>query len=153
MRLPLEGIKILDLSRMLPGPFCTQILADYGAEIIKIEVKGGERGRWSQLRIGDQGARFFSVNRNKKSITLDLRRKEGKAIFKKLVADSDVIVDGFRPGIMDKLELPYEELKKVNDRIIYCAINAFGSTGPFSHAPAHDINILSLAGIAGLNGG
>jgi crotonobetainyl-CoA:carnitine CoA-transferase CaiB-like acyl-CoA transferase len=137
---------------MLPGPFCTQILADYGAEIIKIEVKGGERGRWSQLRIGDQGARFFSVNRNKKSITLDLRRKEGKAIFKKLVADSDVIVDGFRPGIMDKLELPYEELKKVNDRIIYCAINAFGSTGPFSHAPAHDINILSLAGIAGLNG-
>lgn len=152
MSLPLEGIRVLDLSRMLPGPFCTQILADYGAEVIKIEDKGGEQGRWSHPLIGDQGARFFAVNRNKKSITLDLRKNEGKAIFRKLVANSDVIVDGFRPGVMDKLGLPYEELKQVNDRIIYCAINAFGSNGPLSQVPAHDINILSLAGIAALNG-
>ncbi|PKM77020.1 MAG: CoA transferase [Firmicutes bacterium HGW-Firmicutes-15] len=152
MSLPLEGIRVLDLSSLLPGPFCTQILADYGAEVIKIENNNGDRGRWSHPFIDDQGARFYVVNRNKKSITLDLRKEEGLAIFKSLVVDSDVIMDAFRPGVMDKLGLNYDVLKKINERIIYCALNGFGSTGPLSHTAAHDINILSLAGITGLTG-
>ncbi len=152
MSLPLEGIRVLDLSTMLPGPFCTQVLADYGAEIIKIEDKVGDRGRWSPPFIDDQGALFYAVNRNKKSISLDLRSEEGKNIFEKLVANSDVILDAFRPGVMDKLGLSYEVLKQVNERIIYCALNGFGSTGPLIHTAAHDINIMSLAGITDLSG-
>ncbi|MDD3270288.1 MAG: CaiB/BaiF CoA-transferase family protein [Syntrophomonadaceae bacterium] len=152
MILPLEGIKVLDLSGMLPGPFCTQILADYGAEVIKIEDQIGDRARHMSPFIDEQGALFYAVNRNKQSIALDLRRAEGKAIFMKLMTKSDVIVDVFRPGVMDKLGLSYEALKKVNPGIIYCALNGFGSTGPYAQTAAHDLNILSLAGITGLTG-
>jgi len=152
MSLPLEGIKVLDLSKVFAGPYCTQILADYGAEIIKIEDRGGEGGRWSKPLIGDQGSLFFAVNRNKKSITLDLKRKEGQAIFNKLVQVSDVVLDGFRPGVMDKLGLSYDNLKKINPAIIYCALSGFGSTGPLSHNPSHDVNIVSLAGICSMTG-
>lgn len=149
---PLEGIRIMDLSQMLPGPFCTQILGDYGAEIIKVEDITGDRARRTYPYVGTQGARYYAVNRNKKSIRIDLRKPEGKEIFKKLASTSDVIVDGFRPGVLDRLGLSYEVLKQINDRIIYCSINAYGSTGPIKDVPAHDINILSLAGITGLTG-
>ncbi len=152
MKLPLEGIKVLDLSKTLPGSFCTQILANYGAEIIKIEDRTGDPVRQLQPLIGGQSIRFYEVNRNKKSITLDLREKAGQEIFKRLTAVSDVIVDGFRPGTMDKWGLDYRVLKEINGRIIYCAVNAFGATGPLSKVPAHDINVLSLAGVAGLTG-
>ena len=147
MSLPLEGIRILDLSRIFAGPFCTQLLADFGAEIIKIEPVSGDQGRWAQPLIGDQCANFFAVNRNKKSITLDLKKEDGKAIFKKLASNSDVVVDVSRPGTMDKLGLSYDELKKVNPRIIYCAISGFGLNTPLSNAPAHEINITGMSGI------
>ncbi len=149
---PLEGIRVLDLSQMLPGPFCTQLLGDYGAEIIKVEDINGERARNTYPYIDNQGARFYALNRNKKSIQLDLRKPEGREVLKKLTAISDVIVDGFRPGVLDRLGLSYEVLKGVNERIIYCSINAYGSTGPLKDVPAHDVNILSLAGITGLTG-
>lgn len=152
MPLPLEGIKILDLSRTLPGLFCTQLLADFGAEIIKIENKGGNQGRWVNPLVGESSARFYAVNRNKKSITLDLKREEGKSAFKRLVASSDVVVDGFRPGVMEKLGLDYNALKNINQGIVYCALNGFGSTGPLRSFAAHDINILSMAGVTGLTG-
>ncbi|HWP96496.1 MAG TPA: CaiB/BaiF CoA-transferase family protein [Syntrophomonadaceae bacterium] len=152
MVFPLAGIKVLDLSMMMVGPFCTQVLADYGAEVIKIEPKNGERGRWFSPFIQGESAYFYSVNRNKKSLTLDLSHPEGKAIFLKLAAGSDVIVHAFRPGIMDKLELSYENIRNINTSIIYCALSGFGSSGPFQQTAAHDLNIVSLAGVAGLTG-
>jgi len=153
MSLPLEGIKILDLSRYLPGPFATQILADFGAEVIKVEdPKGGDLGRTLTPVIEGESARFPTVNRNKKSITLDLKQDAGKDIFRKLVAQADVVVDQFRPGVMKKMGLDYEALKKINPGIIYCAITGYGLTGPMKDAAGHDLNYLNLAAVTGLTG-
>jgi len=153
MSLPLEGVRILDLSRYLPGPFCTQILADFGAEVIKVEdPKGGDLGRSLTPCIEGESARFYTVNRNKKSISLDLRKKEGKAIFKKLVASADVVVDQFRPGVMAQMGLGYDQLREINERLIYCAITGYGLTGPLRDVAGHDLNYLSLAGVTGLTG-
>ena len=153
MTLPLEGIRVLDLSRYLPGPFCTQVLADFGAEVIKVEdPKGGDLGRWLPPLINGESARFYTVNRNKKSITLDMRQNKGKEILKKLVADCDVVIDQFRPGVMDKLGLGYEVLCQVNPAIIYCAITGYGQNGPMRDAAGHDLNYLSLSGVIDLTG-
>lgn len=153
MRLPLEGIKVLDLSRYLPGPLCSQILADFGAEVIKVEdPRGGDLGRKLTPLIEDESARFYTVNRNKKSITLDLKNEQGQDIFKRLTSNSDIVIDQFRPGVMDKMGLGYSELKKVNDRIIYCALTGYGWSGPLRDAAGHDLNYLSLAGVTGLTG-
>jgi crotonobetainyl-CoA:carnitine CoA-transferase CaiB-like acyl-CoA transferase len=137
---------------ILPGPFCTQLLADYGAEVIKVEDRGGDRGRWMQPLIKEQSARFYAVNRNKKSITLDLRKKDSADILRRLAADCDVLVHAYRPGTMEKLGLAYEELKLINERLIYCALSGYGATGPINKNAAHDINIVSLAGVADLTG-
>lgn len=151
--LPLEGIKILDLSRYLPGPFCTQILADFGAEVIKVEdPKGGDLGRSLTPLIEGESARFYTVNRNKKSITLDLKKDAGKEVFKKLVTQADVIIDQFRPGVMKKMGLDYDNLKKINPGIIYCAITGYGLTGPLRDVAGHDLNYLNLSGVTGLTG-
>lgn len=152
MSLPLEGIKVLDLSRYLPGPLATQILADFGAEVIKIEDRKGELGRFLPPMIDDTSARFYAVNRNKKSIGLDLKQPEGKEIFKKLAAEADIIVDQFRPDVMSKLGLGYETLKEINPRIIYCIITGYGLTGPMRDAAGHDINYLNISGITELLG-
>jgi len=153
MSLPLEGIKILDLSRYLPGPFCTQILADFGAEVIKVEdPRGGDLGRSVPPLIKGESARFYTVNRNKKSITLDLKQDAGKEIFKKLTASADVVVDQFRPGVMNKMGLGYENLMMINPGIIYCAITGYGLTGPLRDAAGHDLNYLNIAGVTGLTG-
>ncbi|MCX5779853.1 MAG: CaiB/BaiF CoA-transferase family protein [Firmicutes bacterium] len=153
MGLPLEGIKILDLSRYLPGPFATQILADFGAEVIKVEdPKGGDLGRTLTPVIEGESARFPTVNRNKKSITLDLKQDAGKEIFRKLVAQADVVVDQFRPGVMKKMGLDYDSLKQINKGIIYCAITGYGLTGPMKDAAGHDLNYLNLAAVTGLTG-
>ncbi|GAB6182229.1 CaiB/BaiF CoA-transferase family protein [Desulfotomaculum defluvii] len=153
MTLPLEGVKVLDLSRYLPGPFCTQILADFGAEVIKVEdPKGGDLGRWLPPLINGESARFYTVNRNKKSITLDLKKEEGKTIFKQLVTTCDVVIDQFRPGVMSKLGLDYEKLKEINPKIIYCAITGYGISGPLRDVAGHDLNYLSLAGVTELTG-
>ncbi len=153
MTLPLEGVRVLDLSRYLPGPFCTQILADFGAEVIKIEdPRGGDLMRHVPPLIEGESAGFYTVNRNKKSLTLDLKTQEGKAIFLRLAANSDVVVDQFRPGVMDKMGLGYEQLRRLNEGIIYCAITGYGLNGPLRDAAGHDLNYLSLAGISELNG-
>lgn len=152
MSMPLEGIKILDLSRYLPGPLATQILADFGAEVLKIEDRKGELGRYLPPMINDTSARFYTVNRNKKSMGLDLKQAEGKEIFKKLVAEADVVIDQFRPDVMNKLGLGYETLKEINPQIIYCIITGYGLTGPMRDVAGHDINYLNISGITELMG-
>lgn len=153
MQKVLEGIRILDLSRFFAGAFCSQLLVDFGAEVIKIETPViGDPSRSAPPMTGNQSAMFYGFNRNKKSITLDLRKEAGKDIFKKLVSTSDVVLDLFRPGIMKKSGLDYEVLKEINPRLIYCSLNAYGSSGPLRYEAGHDINILSLAGVTGLTG-
>ncbi|MGE5418343.1 MAG: CaiB/BaiF CoA transferase family protein [Acidobacteriota bacterium] len=152
MSLPLQGIRVVDLTRYLAGPFSTQYLADFGAEIIKIEEPGGELGRLMHPLVDGESACFYGVNRNKKSLTLNLREPEGKKIFMDLVATADVVIEQFRPGVMKKLGLDYDSLKAINERIIYCSLSSYGQLGPLADQPAHDINILSLAGVTELTG-
>ncbi len=148
MKLPLEGIKILDLSRLLPGPLCSQLLADLGAEVIKIEeYNGGDYTRWMPPKLKTQCIHFYTVNRNKKSLKLDLRAEKGKEIFKELAKTADVILETFRPGAMDRLGLGYEDIKAINPQIVYCSLTGFGQESPYKNIPGHDINYLSVAGI------
>ena len=153
MAKPLDGIRILDLSQLLPGPLCTQMLADYGAEIIKIEPLMGEFGRIARTDgPGGNSYNYFNVNRNKQCLALDLKSNEGKEILKELVKDADVLFEQYRPGTMDNLGLGYEELKKINDRLIYCALTGYGYSGPLKMTAGHDNNYLSIAGILGISG-
>lgn len=153
MSLPLSGIKVIDLSRLLPGPFASQILADYGAEVIKVEdLEAGDYLRVLPPQVEGKGVMFYPINRGKKSLRLDLKTEAGKGIFRRLTENADVLLEGFRPGVMDKLGLGYTNLKKINPRLIYCALTGYGYTGPYREAAGHDINYLSYAGIAGLIG-
>ena len=151
--LALKGIKILDLSRLIPGAFSTLMLADAGAEVIKVEEPDqGDYERQIHPFIGKMASRYLFLNRNKKSIGLNLKSAEGKDIFLELVKTADVLVEGFRPGVMEKLGLDYETLSKVNPKLIYCAISSFGHTGPYRDVVAHDINILGMAGFFDVGG-
>ncbi|KUG04616.1 alpha-methylacyl-coa racemase [hydrocarbon metagenome] len=153
MTLPLTGIRILDLSRYLPGPFCTQLLADFGAEVVKIEQpEVGDPGRQLAPVVNGMSTRFYTVNRNKKSITLDIRKEEGREVFKKLIPHFDVVIDQFRAGFMDDLGIGYKDLKDINERIIFCAISGYGQDGPMYNAAGHDLNYLNLAGVTGTTG-
>ena len=149
----LSGVRVLDLSRMLAGPFCSQILADFGAEVIKVEDLNGDTGRWSPPMVGEQSAIFYTVNRNKKSIALDLKSEDGAEVFKRMVGISDVVIDQFRPGVMQRLGFGYDELSKINPRIICCSLSGYGMTGPMSEMAGHDINFLSMAGVIDITGG
>ncbi|MFW5640450.1 MAG: CaiB/BaiF CoA transferase family protein [Thermodesulfobacteriota bacterium] len=133
----LTGIKVLDLSRLLPGPFCSMILADHGAEVIAIEDK----------RFQADGLFLRPVNRNKKHMSLNLKTDAGKEIFFKLAKEADVILEGFRPGVVDRLGIGYPAVQKINQRIIYCAVTGYGQTGPLRDRAGHDVNYLALAGV------
>ncbi len=149
----LQGIRVLDLSRLLPGPFCSMLLADLGAEVIKVETPGvGDYIRWWDPKLGKNSGMHVILNRNKKSMTLNLKSEEGKEIFYKLAKISDVVLEGFRPGVMDKLEVGYERLLKINPGLIYCAISGFGATGSLARKAGHDINFLALNGLLSYNG-
>ncbi|MFB3167052.1 CoA transferase [Neobacillus sp. 179-C4.2 HS] len=152
--LPLEGIRVLDLTRLLPGPYCSLLLADYGADVIKIEdPKVGDYARWYEPRVNDdQSAMFISLNRNKRSITLDLKAEKDKDVFISLVKTADVLIESFRPGVMERLGLGYEQLKVHNPKLIYCAITGYGQTGPYSNEAGHDLNFLSYSGLLHLQG-
>ncbi|MGE5417699.1 MAG: CaiB/BaiF CoA transferase family protein [Acidobacteriota bacterium] len=153
MTLPLEGIKVLDLSRLLPGPFASQILSNFGAEVIKVEDTGlGDYLRLIPPVINDMSALFHSINRGKKSIKIDLSKSDGQELFKKIAAGADVLLEGFRPGVMDKLGVGYNELHQINPRLIYCSLTGYGSSGPYRDHAGHDLNYLSYSGIAGLTG-
>jgi len=153
MQLPLEGIRILDLTRLIPGPFCTMILADLGAEVIKIEEpKIGDYERQIKPLVNGMAYRFMLLNRNKKSVGLNLKAEAGREIFLNLARRADVIVEGFRPGAMAKLGLDYPSLKEAKPDIIYCSISSYGHAGPAVQKVAHDINILAQIGLLDLIG-
>jgi alpha-methylacyl-CoA racemase len=136
----LAGVRVLDLSRLLPGPFCSLYLAQLGAEIIKIEEPGG--GDYAR----ESRELFAQVNRGKKSVTLDLRVTADVARFKELVATADVVLESFRPGVMDRLGCGYEELKKLNPKLVYASLTGYGQTGPYRDWAGHDLNYLAVAG-------
>ncbi|SFD43014.1 Crotonobetainyl-CoA:carnitine CoA-transferase CaiB [Lentibacillus persicus] len=151
--MPLHSIRVLDLTRLLPGPYSTMLLADFGAEVIKVEEPNhGDYARADEPKLDEDSAFFHSINRNKKSVCLDLKSQEGKNQFLKLVKTADVVVESFRPGVMERLGLDYESIKKVNPAIIYCAITGYGQTGPYVDIPGHDINYISYAGLLHLMG-
>ncbi len=153
MKSALSKVKILDLTRLLPGGFCTMLLADMGADVIKLEEPGiGDYIRnWPPL-VGKNSGFHLVLNRNKRSVTLNLKTDAGRDIFKRLLKDVDVVVEGFRPGVMDRLGLGYEMLKLVQPRIIYCAITGYGLDGPRALKAGHDINYLALAGVLSYSG-
>ena len=141
---PLEGLKVLDLTRMLPGSFCTMLLADFGADVIMIEQPGGPA-------LG-QRRKNFHIDRNKKSIILNLKDKRAKNIFYQLASDVDIVIEGFRPGTTKKLGIDYQSLKKVNPGLIYCSISGYGQDGPYCNRVGHDINYIAQSGVLFLTG-
>lgn len=145
---PLHGLRVLDLTRLLPGPLATQHLADYGAEVIKIEDTGaGDYARTMGAMNGATSYFYQVVNRGKKSLRLDLKNEAGRALFLRLVATADVVVEGFRPGVMDKLGLGYDTLAEAKPAIVYCSISGYGQTGPYAQRAGHDINYLGYSGV------
>lgn len=153
MTAALKGLKVLDLTRLLPGAFCTQLLADYGADVLKIEQPGtGDYNRQFSPIARKESGSFLLLNRNKRSLTLNLKAEEGKRIFLKLVRDADVVVEGFRPGVMKRLRLDYEVLARQNPRLIYCAISGYGQNGPYAQRSGHDLNYMALTGALQLFG-
>ena len=154
---PLQGKRILDLTNVLAGPFCTYQLANLGAEVLKIEtpVKGDlarNLGADPDLNSKGMGISFLAQNSGKKSITLNLKSKKGKILFRELVSEYDAVVENFRPGVMKRLDLSYESLKKNNSNLIYCAITGFGQDGPLSQNPAYDQIIQGLSGVMTITG-
>ncbi|HEY5044857.1 MAG TPA: CaiB/BaiF CoA-transferase family protein [Solirubrobacteraceae bacterium] len=161
MGLPLEGIRVLDLSRLLPGGFCSLLLADFGADVLKVEDTGmGDYIRWSPpfyegssaLHDSAKSALFLSLNRNKRSIRLDLKSEGGREALLRLVREYDVLLESFRPGVLERLGVGYERLREENPGIVYCAISGYGQTGPKRAASGHDMNYLGLVGLLGLTG-
>jgi len=156
--LPLEGIRVLDLSRLLPGGFCSLLLADLGADVLKVEDTGmGDYIRWSPPFYDgpDESARsalFLSLNRNKRSIRLDLKHERGREALLRLVRAHDVVLESFRPGVLDRLGVGYERMREQNTGIVYCAITGYGQGGTKREASGHDMNYLGLIGLLGLTG-
>lgn len=151
---PLAGLRVLDLSRLLPGPYATLVLADMGADVVKIETPaGGDYLRWMPpLTGGEVSWAFFALNASKRSAAIDLKKPEGAAAFRALAAEADVVLESFRPGVMARLGLDYETLSAANPRLIYCALTGYGQTGPLRDAPGHDLNYMALGGALGLAG-
>ncbi|MFN7956346.1 MAG: CaiB/BaiF CoA-transferase family protein [bacterium] len=149
----LAGVRILDLSRLLPGPYATLLLADLGAEVLKVEdpIKG-DYTRMTPPFVGSESARFMTLNRGKRSMTLNLKRPAAREVLLKLVEHYDVLIEQFRPGVMDRLGVGYEALKQRNPRLIYCALTGYGQDGPWRDRAGHDLNYLSLAGVTGISG-
>ncbi len=153
MSQPLSGIRILDLSRLLPGAYASQMLADFGAEVIKVEEPGsGDYGRYMQPHgPGGLSLYFLAINRNKRSVTLNLKTPQGREIFLRMVREADVILESFRPGVMERLGLGYEQLREIKPGIIYCAISGYGQTGPYRLRAGHDLNYEGYAGLLDYN--
>lgn len=149
----LAGIKILDMTRLLPGPFASVLLADFGAEVIKLEDPGlGDYCRDFEPKIRDASMWHLMLNRNKRSLTLDLKSPQGKELFFELVKQADVVMDSYRPGVLDKLGISYQAAQRVNPGIIYCSVTGYGQQGPYVYDAGHDLNYVSLAGITSMSG-
>jgi crotonobetainyl-CoA:carnitine CoA-transferase CaiB-like acyl-CoA transferase len=157
----LEDVRVLDLTRLLPGGFCTLLLADLGADVLKVEdTAGGDYIRWmppfyggeAEQRQGSASAYFLALNRNKRSMRLNLKDERGRDVLLRLVENYDVVVESFRPGVMDRLGVGYEALRARNSRVIYCPISGYGQNGPLTARSGHDTNYLALNGLLGLTG-
>ncbi|WP_026059434.1 CaiB/BaiF CoA transferase family protein [Microbacterium yannicii] len=151
----LNGMKVVDLTQVMAGPFCTMLLADFGADVIKVEPPGGgdqTRHSWGRSGKGDDGPAFFALNRNKRSVVLDLRSDAGRASFLELVADADVLIENYRPGVTTRLGIDYESIKALNPGIIYASISGFGQTGPYADRPGYDLIAQGMSGVMGVTG-
>jgi len=150
---PLDGLRVLDLSRLMPGPLCTMILGDLGADVIKVEQPEiGDYARSAPPFIGDTGSAFLMLNRNKRSITLNLKNAKAQEILHKLATKADVFVESYRPGVAERLGVGYPAISQVNGRIIYCSISGFGQTGPYHDLVGHDLNYTAYSGAIGATG-
>ncbi len=158
MTLPLEDVRVLDLSRLLPGGFCSLLLADFGADVVKVEDTGmGDYVRWAPpvyegATESAGSALFLALNRNKRSIRINLKDDAGKEVLRRLVRESDVLLESFRPGVLDRLGVGYEALRAENPGLVYCAISGYGQNGPYRDRSGHDMNYLGLVGLLGLTG-
>jgi crotonobetainyl-CoA:carnitine CoA-transferase CaiB-like acyl-CoA transferase len=150
---PLEGLRVLDLTRLLPGGYATLILADLGADVVKIEEPGkGDYIRWTPPLVGEFSTGHVALNRNKRSATLNLKAPEGRDLFLQLADDADVVVESFRPGVLDRLGVGWAALSERNPRLVYCAISGYGQNGPRSQVAGHDANYIGYAGVLGITG-
>jgi len=158
---PLSDVRVLDLTRLLPGGFCSLLLADFGADVVKVEDTGmGDYVRWAppyygseeHQALGTRSALYLALNRGKRSIRLDLKSEAGRDTLLRLAGDYDVVLESFRPGVLDKLGCGYDALREANPRIVYCAITGYGQTGPNTQRAGHDMNYLGLNGLLGLTG-
>ncbi len=159
--LPLSDVRVLDLTRLLPGGFCSLLLADLGAEVLKVEDTGmGDYIRWAppyygdeaQQELGTRSSLYLALNRGKRSVRLDLKSDAGREALLRLVERYDVVLDGFRPGVLDKLGVGYERMREANPAIVFCAITGYGQDGPYAQRAGHDMNYLGLVGLLGLTG-
>jgi crotonobetainyl-CoA:carnitine CoA-transferase CaiB-like acyl-CoA transferase len=161
MQQPLEGIQVLDITRAMAGPYCTMMLGDLGADVIKVEQPGrGDESRgWGPPFVGEpygpypgESAYFIATNRNKRSITINLKSAEGQDVMRRLAGVSDVLVENFRTGVLDKMGLGYEDLRALNPRLVYCSISGYGRTGPYAERPGYDFIVQAEGGLMGITG-
>src|SRR5882724_5100268 len=152
MTTALGGLRVLDQTQVMAGPFCSMLLADMGADVVKIEPPGGEHTRREHEIAPGVSAPFLAVNRNKRSLVLDLKRAEGVAVLKKLVATADVLVENYRPGVAARLGVDYETLSALNPRLIYCSISGYGQTGPYAARGGYDLIAQGMSGIMSATG-
>ncbi|MFY3744892.1 CaiB/BaiF CoA transferase family protein [Anaeromyxobacter sp. Red801] len=153
MALPLAGVRILDLTRLLPGPYATLVLADLGADVVKVEdPQGGDWLRWMPPLAGEQSGAFHALNRNKRSLALDLRRPEGAEAFLRLAARADAVVESFRPGVLDRLGVGYEALRARAPGLVLCSISGYGQDGPYAARAGHDLDYCAVSGVLAANG-
>lgn len=149
----LEGVRVLDLTRLLPGGYATLLMADLGADVVKVEEPGkGDYMRWSPPMVGEHSAAHIALNRNKRSMTINLKSSEGRALLERLAERYDVLVESFRPGVMDRLGVGYEVLSERNPELVYCAITGYGQDGPRSQVAGHDANYIGYAGLLSIIG-
>jgi crotonobetainyl-CoA:carnitine CoA-transferase CaiB-like acyl-CoA transferase len=153
VRMKLEGVTVVDLSVFLPGPYLTMALADHGARVIKVEPPGGDPGRHIGVADGPSTVFFRNVNRGKESVVIDLKSAEGRARLLQLCQTADVFVESYRPGVMQRLGVDYAAVARVNPRIVYCSVSAFGQDGPYRERPAHDLATMALAGALSITSG
>ena len=151
--LPLAGLRVLDLSRLLPGPYASLVLADLGADVVKVEDRGGgDYLRWWPPLAGEQSGAFHALNRNKRSLAVDLKAPRGPEVLKRLAARADVVLESFRPGVMDRLGVGWEALRAANPRLVLCSISGYGQEGPYRALAGHDLDYCAIAGVLGVNG-
>ena len=150
--LPMSGVRIADFSRLLPGPWCSQLLGDFGADVIKVEQPGvGDYSRHNPPSYKDGSVYFHSVNGFKRSIAVDLAKPDGLKVAQKLFATCDVVIESFRPGVPEKLKIDYAAAKEINPKIVYCSVSGYGQDGPLARVPGHDLVIQSMTGLMGVN--